>query len=85
MDAKEYTVEKCVHEILKDEIFFKREGGVTFSGGEPFLQSDFLIDLLKACKEKGIHTAIETSLYTDLENVQKAFPYLDSIYKTCGK
>ena len=52
MDAKEYTVEKCVHEILKDEIFFKREGGVTFSGGEPFLQSDFLIDLLKACKEK---------------------------------
>ena len=83
MDAKEYTVEKCVHEILKDEIFFKREGGVTFSGGEPFLQSDFLIDLLKACKEKGIHTAIETSLYTDLENVQKALPYLDQIYCDC--
>ena len=71
MDAKEYTVEECVQEILKDELFFKREGGVTFSGGEPFLQSDFLIDLLKVCKEKGIHTAIETSLYTDLENVQK--------------
>lgn len=83
MDAKEYTVEKCVHEILKDEIFFKREGGVTFSGGEPFLQSDILIDLLKACKEKGIHTAIETSLYTDLENVQKALPYLDQIYCDC--
>lgn len=83
MDAKEYTVEECVYEILKDEIFFKREGGVTFSGGEPFLQSDFLIDLLKACKEKGIHTAIETSLYTDLENVQKALPYLDQIYCDC--
>ena len=60
-----------------------KEGGVTFSGGEPFLQSDFLIDLLKVCKEKGIHTAIETSLYTDLENVQKALPYLDQIYCDC--
>lgn len=83
MDAKEYTVEECVQEILKDEIFFKREGGVTFSGGEPFLQSDFLIDLLKACKEKRIHTAIETSLYTDLENVKRALPYLDQIYCDC--
>ena len=42
-----------------------------------------MIDLLKACKEKGIHTAIETSLYTDLENVQKALPYLDQIYCDC--
>ena len=83
MDSKEYDVDSCMHEIMKDQIFFDQNGGVTFSGGEPFLQTDFLIELLKKCKEKGIHTAIETSLYTDLENVKKAYPYLDQIYCDC--
>lgn len=53
------------------------------SGGEPFYKVISLINLLKVCKEKGIHTAVETSLYTDLENVQKALPYLDQIYCDC--
>ena len=39
-DSKEYTIEQLVTEIKKDEAFFKREGGVTVSGGEPFLQPE---------------------------------------------
>lgn len=83
LDSQYYTVQECMQEILKDEAFFKREGGVTFSGGEPFLQVDFLEAILKGCKEHNIHTAIETSLFTSKENVQRVLPYLDQIYCDC--
>lgn len=82
-DSQYYTVEACMQEILKDEAFFKREGGVTFSGGEPFLQIDFLESILKECKAHHIHTAIETSLYTKTDNVKRILPYLDQIYCDC--
>lgn len=43
--------------------FEKSGGGVTFSGGEPLLQPEFLVESLKACKELGIHTALDTAGY----------------------
>ena len=55
-------------------------GGVTFSGGEPFMQGEFLIEILKRCQKEKIHTAIETSFYTSLELIKKALPYLDLVY-----
>ena len=79
-DSQYYTVEDLFKEILKDEVFFKQGGGVTFSGGEPFMQGSFLIDILKLCHEHHIHTAIETSFYTSLELIQEALNYLDLIY-----
>lgn len=51
-------------EILKDIVSYKnfiRSGGVTVSGGEPLLQPEFVADLLKRCKEQGIHTAVDTA------------------------
>lgn len=48
--------------ILTDEIYYKNSlGGVTFSGGECMLQIDFLSDILNKCKERGIHTAVDTA------------------------
>ena len=82
-DSKEYTLEETFNEIFKDEIFFKRGGGITFSGGEPFLQFDFMLEVLKECKRRGIHTAIESSFYTDIEKVKTIVPYLDQIYCDC--
>lgn len=79
-DSTPYTVEELLDKILADKIFFRENGGVTFSGGEPFLQKDFLIDILKRCKEAGLHTAIESSFYAPLELVKRALPYLDRIY-----
>lgn len=79
-DSEEYDVETLLEKIKQDEVFFKHGGGVTFSGGEPFMQGEFLIDILKRCKAEGLHTAIETSLYAPLEVIQKALPYLDLIY-----
>lgn len=58
----EMTVTAVMDFIEGYRSFFELSGGgVTFSGGEPLLQGPFLLSLLKACREKGIHTALETS------------------------
>lgn len=59
----EITPEELVKKIARFKPYFKNGGGVTFSGGEPLMQPDFLIETLKLCKEQGIHTAIDTAGY----------------------
>jgi pyruvate formate lyase activating enzyme len=55
------TVEDVMQEIIKDSIFHDdSSGGVTFSGGEPLLQPEFLLALLRACHHAGVHTAVDT-------------------------
>ena len=60
--GEEVTVEALMEEILKDRIYYEESGGgVTFSGGEPLAQVDFLEPLLTGCREEGINTAVDTS------------------------
>src|SRR3974377_1067446 len=54
----ETTPEEIVAKIKRFKPYFKNNGGVTFSGGDPLMQPDFLIEALKLCKEEGIHTTI---------------------------
>jgi pyruvate formate lyase activating enzyme len=62
MSGNPMTVEAIMAEIEKERVFFEQSGGgVTFSGGEPMLQHEFLIRLLDACRERGIHTAVDTA------------------------
>jgi len=70
----------CMEIILRDKAFYDRSGGgVTLSGGEPLMQSDFAAQLLKACKEEDIHTCCDTALSTAWENVEQILPYTDLI------
>ena len=70
----------CMEIIRRDKAFYERSGGgVTLSGGEPLMQSDFAALLLKACKEEGIHTCCDTALSTAWENVEQILPYTDLI------
>ncbi len=71
------TVEEVMAEIAKDDLFFGEEGGVTFSGGEPFSQPDFLLCLLKSCREKGYPVCIETSGFARVEDLEASVPYVD--------
>ncbi len=49
-------------EVIKDQIFYEESGGgVTFSGGEPLMQYEFLMSLLLLCRDRGLHTAVDTS------------------------
>ena len=60
--GREMTVEQVMAEIERDIAFYdESRGGVTFSGGEPLLQRDFLLALLQACRAKEIHTVVDTS------------------------
>lgn len=72
------SVEECMREIRKDKGYYERSGGgVTVSGGEPLLQSDFVAALFKACKEEGIQTCCETTFYAEWKEIQKVLPYTD--------
>jgi pyruvate formate lyase activating enzyme len=76
--GKEVSVDELMNEILKDRIFYdESEGGVTFSGGEPLMQPEFLYDMLKECKAEGIHTTIDTSGYSPFEVMKKSLDYTD--------
>lgn len=56
------SVNEIMDEIEKERVFFDQSGGgVTFSGGEPLLQSKFLIELLDECGRRGIHRAVDTA------------------------
>lgn len=75
------SVREAVREITKDEIFFFYSGGgVTISGGEPLMQPGFVSEVLRECREVGIHTAIETSLNVPYENIEKILPWLNVLY-----
>ncbi len=77
--GKEYTVHEVLREIIQDKPFYDNSnGGVTFSGGECMLQIDFLAEILKACKENGIHTAIDTAGNVPYEHFEKIIPYTDT-------
>ncbi|MEE1186793.1 MAG: glycyl-radical enzyme activating protein [Acutalibacteraceae bacterium] len=76
--GKEYSVEEVFAEIIKDKSFYENSGGgVTFSGGECMLQIDFLLEILKKCKENEIHTAVDTAGNIAWQNFEKIMPYTD--------
>jgi len=65
---KKMSVDEVISEIEKDIIFYDESGGgVTFSGGEPLIQVPFLLAVLKACRDKEIHTVVDTSGYAPAE------------------
>ena len=62
MKEKNMDVDTLVKKILRNKPYFKRnQGGVTFSGGEPLLQIDFLIEVCKKLKNEKIHIALDTA------------------------
>ena len=76
--GKEMSVEELVKEVEKDVDFFRESrGGVTFAGGEPFSQADFLIDVLTACKGRNLHTAMETCGFVSWDILERVSPYVD--------
>jgi pyruvate formate lyase activating enzyme len=60
--GSEVDSEELLGKLLKFKPYYKSSGGgVTFSGGEPLLQPDFLLEMLRLCRENGIHTALDTA------------------------
>lgn len=78
--GKPMTVGECMKEILRDVGYYERSGGgVTVSGGEPLLQSDFVAELFRACKAAGIQTCLESTFHVDWSAAEKVLPYTDIV------
>jgi len=81
LEGKEITVGEVVSEVLKDRAQYANSGGgMTLSGGDPLAQHQFTLALLIACKEKGIHTVVETCGYADQAIVREIAPYTDIFF-----
>ena len=70
-------VDELIAVLLRDHNNWGSKGGVTFTGGEPLMQYDFLLAVLKECRKNWIHTAIETSGFISTEKFLKVFSLLD--------
>ncbi|MCS7126108.1 MAG: glycyl-radical enzyme activating protein [Aigarchaeota archaeon] len=76
--GREISVDDLIKEIERDMIYYDSSGGgVTFSGGEPLFQPQFLYESLKKCKELSIHTTIETSGYANQQIFKKISEKVD--------
>ncbi|MCL2398020.1 MAG: pyruvate formate-lyase-activating protein [Defluviitaleaceae bacterium] len=76
--GKEMTVAELLADVKKYRSYLRFSGGgVTITGGEPFVQAEFLIELLAALQAHGIHTALDTSGYTDSYTARKALGHTD--------
>ncbi|MBQ3126486.1 MAG: glycyl-radical enzyme activating protein [Clostridia bacterium] len=72
-----YTDDALFRQVQRDKPFYKSTGGVTFSGGEPLTQSEFVAAVAEKCKADGIHVAIDTALYVSREAIDRVLPYAD--------
>jgi pyruvate formate lyase activating enzyme len=78
--GREVTAEKVVEELVRDRVFYEESaGGVTFSGGEPLAQPDFLEQCLRLSKEADLSTALDTCGSGPWENLERQLPYLDLV------
>lgn len=78
MGNKNMTVDDLVQKVLRSKPYFKNNGGVTFSGGEPLLQYKFLLECCKRLKKENIHIAIDTAGYTP-NNCEELLKYVDLV------
>ncbi len=78
--GREVTVDEVMVDVLADRTFYEASnGGITLSGGEPALQAGFAKALLQACKEAGVHTAIETAGNVPWKTLQGLLPATDLV------
>lgn len=76
--GRDVTVREVMEEVLKDRVYYRRSGGgMTLSGGESLCQPEFAAALLRAAKEAGLNTAMESTACAPMETVRQLLPYLD--------
>jgi pyruvate formate lyase activating enzyme len=79
-NAQLYTAEEVMTEVRKYRNFIdSSKGGVTVSGGEALIQPQFVLELFKKWKEEGLHTAVYTSGYVDVEYAKEVLEYTDLV------
>ncbi len=76
--GRQVSAAEVMEEIEKDTVFYDESGGgVTFSGGEPLAQPDFLLELLEKCHQLDIHTAVDSTCYAPRNIIESLIPVTD--------
>ncbi len=73
-----YTPQQIFDKVMRSKPYFKENGGVTFSGGEPLLHSDFIIETAKLLKKENIHIALDTA-GVGLGDYEEVLKYIDLV------
>lgn len=74
------SVSDVMSEIIDDVAFYEKSGGgVTISGGDPLIQWEFTLEVLKQCRQQNIHTCLETELHCKTSLLEKIYPYTDLV------
>lgn len=80
LKGRKVSVDELLEHILSDRSYYEESGGgVTLSGGEPVLQSEFAVRILAACKKEGIHTTLQTAGNYPFELLESLLPHLDFV------
>ena len=74
-----YTADDVLRKVLRYKDYFGADGGITLSGGEPLLQSEFAFEIFRLCHENGIHTCLDTSGCMLTEGVKKLLSETDRV------
>ena len=75
--GSEMSVQAVIAQVMEDYLFYKEEGGMTLSGGEPMCQHEFSRELLRYCRSHGVHTVLETNLHYGEDTLRAVLPYVD--------
>ena len=79
-DGLKVTVDEMIAEIQKYRSYMRySQGGVTVSGGEPLMQPEFVREIFRRCQKLGIHTALDTSGYSNLNSAKLVLDYVDLV------
>ena len=75
-----WNAHALLDELLKDKVFYETSGGgITFSGGEPLMQTDFLCEILPHCKKAGLHIALDTCGAVSSERYERVIQWIDLV------
>ena len=80
VSGREISLDEIKRILLRDQSFWGGRGGVTFTGGEPFVQSSFFLPLLQFCREAYMHVAVETCAQVETEKILDALDWIDWLF-----
>lgn len=78
LSSRQVSARQVADELLEDLPFYQSSGGgITLSGGEPLKQGEFAVEILRLCKQAGVHTALETALHIPQQILKNSLPHTD--------
>jgi pyruvate formate lyase activating enzyme len=78
--GRSYTVDELMRILFRDQGFWGSQGGVTFGGGEPLFQAEFLLAALAECRSSYMHSTVETSAYAHTDVLMQVLEWTDAMF-----